>query len=207
VVEGPIGVGKTSLARRLGRSLGAELVLERADENPFLERFYRDPDGSAFPAQLHFLMQRAEQMRDLRQGDMFRPRIVSDFLFAKDRLFASLNLDDAEFDLYDRVFQALAVDAPRPDLAVYLQAPVEVLHKRIRTRAIDYEQTISAGYLARLCEAYVRFFYHYTEAPLLIVNTAGINPIDNDAEYDQLLERVCAVRSGRHYFNPAPMAL
>lgn len=207
VVEGPIGVGKSSLARRLADSFEAELLMERAEENPFIERFYRDPRGAAFPTQLHFLMQRAGQMRALRQGDMFAPRVVSDFLFDKDRLFAQLNLDDAEFGLYDQVYRSLSVDVPRPDLVVYLQAPVEVLRERIQHRGIDYEQRMDPDYLARLSEAYIRFFYHYDAAPLLIVNTTGINPVDNDAEYQQLLGQIREVRRGRHYFNPAPVAL
>jgi deoxyadenosine/deoxycytidine kinase len=207
VVEGPIGVGKSSLARRLAQSLDAELLLERADENPFLERFYRDPDAAAFPTQLFFLMQRAEQIRRLNQGDMFRPHVVSDFLFDKDRLFAGLNLDEPEFELYDRVYQTLSVTLPRPDLVIYLQAPVEVLQQRIRRRGIAYEQSIANEYLQRLADAYVRFFYHYTQSPLLIVNTTGINPVDNDGDYERLLEQALSIRSGRHYFNPAPMTL
>lgn len=207
VVEGPIGVGKTSLARRLAESLEAELLLEQAEENPFLARFYENPREAAFPTQLFFLMQRAEQMRRLRQGDMFRPRLVADFLFDKDRLFAELTLDEAEFELYDRVYRTLAVEIPRPDLVIYLQAPVDALKSRIRRRGIPWEQSIDADYLGRLSEAYIRFFYYYAEAPLLIVNTGEINPADNDRDYAMLLERVCEVRSGRHYFNPAPVAL
>ncbi len=207
VVEGPIGVGKSSLASRLAASLDAELLLERADENPFLERFYREPDAAAFPTQLFFLMQRAEQVRRLNQGDMFRPQVVSDFLFSKDRLFAELNLDDAEFDLYDRVYRTLAVTLPRPDLVIYLQAPVTALQRRIRRRGVAYEQGMAAEYLERLSDAYIRFFYHYADAPLLIVNTAGINPVESDDDYARLLEQVLSIRSGRHYFNPAPVAL
>lgn len=207
VVEGPIGVGKTSLSRRLADSFGAELLLEKAEENPFLERFYRQPRDAAFPAQLYFLLQRAEQLRALRQTDMFRPRLVSDFLFEKDRVFAELNLDADEMSLYERVYQELALSVPRPDLVVYLQAPVEVLQARIAKRGIDYEQGMDPGYLERLSEAYIRFFYHYDGAPLLIVNTSEINPVENDNEYDLLLERIREIRSGRHYFNPSPFAL
>lgn len=207
VVEGPIGVGKTSLARRLSQSLGAELLLEQAADNPFLARFYEDPRGAAFPTQLFFLLQRAEQMRGLGQGDMFRPCRVADFLFHKDRVFAELNLDEAEFELYDRVYRELAVQVPAPDLVIYLQAPVEVLRRRIARRGIPWEQNIAPGYLESLAEAYVRFFYHYDEAPLLIVNSADINPVASDADYALLLEQVRGVRSGRHYFNPAPIGL
>ena len=207
VVEGPIGVGKTSLARRLADSLGAELLLEQAADNPFLPRFYEDPRGAAFPTQLFFLLQRAEQMRGLGQADMFRPRRVADFLFHKDRVFAELNLDEAEFELYDRVYRELAVQVPAPDLVIYLQAPVEVLRRRIARRGIPWEQGIDPGYLETLADAYVRFFYHYDEAPLLIVNSADINPVASDADYALLLEQVRSVRSGRHYFNPAPIGL
>ncbi len=204
VVEGPIGVGKTSLARRLARSLGAELLLERAEENPFLERFYRDPRGAALPTQLHFLFQRARQLRALRQGDLFRRALVADFLLEKDRLFARLNLDEDELALYEQVYASLAPEAPPPDLVVYLQAPVEVLLERIRRRGIPWERAITAGYLERLSEAYLRFFHRYEEAPLLIVNAASLDYVHQEADYEALLQRILTVRSGRHYFNPLP---
>ncbi len=207
VVEGPIGVGKTSLARRLAESLGTELLLEEAEENPFLERFYQNPADAAFPTQMYFLMQRAEQLGSLRQDDLFAPTRVADFLFEKDRLFASLTLRDPEFALYDKIYAQLAPEVPPPDLVIYLQAPVDVLMERIRKRGIAHEQSISADYLRRLCDAYVNFFYHYEGAPLLIVNAAEIDLVGNDAEYRLLLERARNVRSGRHYFNPAPISL
>ncbi|MCC5857001.1 MAG: deoxynucleoside kinase [Ectothiorhodospiraceae bacterium] len=207
VVEGPIGVGKTSLARRLATSLGSGLLLEGADENPFLERFYQNPRDAAFPTQMYFLMQRAEQLRRLRQRDLFQESRVADFLFEKDRIFAELTLNEAEFDLYSRVFDQLAPELQPPDLVVYLQAPVDVLMERIRRRGIPHEQAISADYLQRLCDAYVAFFYHYDAAPLLIVNAAEIDLVDNDADYRQLLDRLADIRSGRHYFNPAPISL
>jgi deoxyguanosine kinase len=207
VVEGPIGVGKTSLARRLAKSFGAELMLEKADENPFLERFYQDPRAAALPAQLYFLFQRAEQLRSLRQVDMFQPRLVADYLFDKDRVFAELNLDEHEFALYDKVYRQLVVDVPTPDLVIYLQAPIDVLQKRIAQRGIRYEQTIADDYLARLSEAYIRFFYHYDRSPLLIVNTRDINPVDSEQDYQMLLERVRSITSGRHYFNPTPIGV
>lgn len=202
VVEGPIGVGKTSLARRLAASLGSELLLEEPGENPFLERFYRDPRNAALPTQLFFLFQRARQIQQLRQGDMFQPVRVADFLLEKDRLFAQLNLDDDELGLYDQVYRHLAIDAPVPDLVVYLQAPTEVLMRRISKRGIPYEQVIQRDYLARLVDGYARFFHHYDASPMLIVNAAGINPVDNDEDYAQLLKQVENTRSGRHYFNP-----
>src|SRR5579872_144863 len=165
VVEGPIGVGKTSLAVKLAETLGAELLLERAEENPFLERFYRDPKGAALPTQLSFLFQRARQLQQLRQGDIFQPMRVADFLLDKDPLFARLNLDDEELKLYEQVYQHLTLDAPRPDLVVYLQAPVEVLSRRILSRGIGYGRLIQEEYLARITEAYSSFFYHYDSSP------------------------------------------
>ncbi|HEX5515582.1 MAG TPA: deoxynucleoside kinase [Gammaproteobacteria bacterium] len=207
VIEGPIGVGKTSLARRLAKSLGAELLLEKAEDNPFLERFYQDPRAAALPAQLFFLLQRVEELRGLRQADLFQPRLVADYLFDKDRVFAELNLDEHEFALYDKVYQQLAPEVPVPDLVIYLQAPVDVLQRRIAQRGIGYEQSISADYLARLSEAYIRFFYHYDRSPLLIVNTRDINPVDSEQDYRMLLERIRTIGSGRHYFNPAPLGV
>src|SRR5215469_12538392 len=161
VVEGPIGVGKTSLAVKLAESFGAELMLERAEENPFLERFYRDPKGAALPTQLSFLFQRARQLQQLRQGDIFQPMRVADFLLDKDPLFARLNLDDEELKLYEQVYQHLTLDAPRPDLVVYLQAPVDVLSQRITHRGIGYERMIQQEYLERVTDAYARFFHLY----------------------------------------------
>jgi deoxyguanosine kinase len=207
VVEGPIGVGKTSLARRLAASLEYDLLLERAEENPFLERFYQHPREAAFPTQLFFLMQRAEQLRALRQGDMFQPRRVADFLFDKDRVFAELNLDEQEFALYAKVYRELALEVPQPDLVIYLQAPVEVLLRRIAQRGIAYEQGVAPRYLERLCESYIRFFYHYDRSPLLIVNSADINLVEHEQDYALLLERIQGIKSGRHYFNPAPIGL
>lgn len=205
VIEGPIGVGKTSLARRLAKSFNAELLLEKAEENPFLERFYHDPRAAALPAQLFFLLQRVEQLRGLRQGDLFQPRVVADYLFEKDRVFAELNLDAHEFALYDKVYQQMAPEVSTPDLVIYLQAPVDVLQRRIVQRGIGYEQVISADYLARLSEAYIRFFYHYDRSPLLIVNTRDINPVDSEEDYSMLLDRIRSISSGRHYFNPTPI--
>lgn len=207
MVEGPIGVGKTSLARRLADSLGSELLLEKAEENPFLERFYHDPRAAALPAQLFFLLQRAEELRGLRQADLFQPRLVADYLFEKDRVFAELNLDEPEFQLYDKVYQQLAPEVPTPDLVIYLQAPVDVLQRRIAQRGIVYEQRISADYLSRLSEAYIRFFYHYDHSPLLIINTSDINPVESERDYRMLLEQIQSIDSGRHYFNPAPLGV
>ena len=202
VVEGPIGVGKTSLARRLAKSFGSELVLEQGDENPFLERFYRNPRAAAFQTQLYFLFQRARQMQELRQADLFERVRVSDYLLDKDRLFARLTLDDEEFALYEQVYARLAIDAPVPDLVVYLQAPVDVLLERIARRGIQYEQAIERRYLERLVESYSRFFLEFDAAPVLIVNATEIDLVGSDRDYAGLLAEVTRGRKGRRYFNP-----
>ena len=207
VVEGPIGVGKTSLAKRLAESLTSELILERAEENPFLERFYRNRRYAALPTQLFFLLQRARQMEQLRQSDMFAPVRVADFLIEKDRLFAELNLDASELRLYEEVAATLDLEAPKPDLVIYLQAPAHVLMKRVAARGAPYEQFIDLDYLERLGEAYARFFYHYESAPLLIVNSASIDPIHRESDYQELLRTIARVKRGRHFFNPAAVAL
>jgi len=201
-IEGPIGVGKTSLARRLSDSLDSELLLEQPADNPFLERFYRNPRAAALPTQLFFLFQRVRQVEDLRQADIFSDVRVADFLIEKDRLFAQINLDRHELDLYDQVYDSVAVDPPVPDLVVYLQAPVDALLFRIAHRGIDYEQRIERHYLERLNEAYARFFHDYDASPLLIVNAATIDPIHNEQHYSVLLDEICRIRSGRHFFNP-----
>jgi deoxyguanosine kinase len=203
VVEGPIGVGKTSLAKRLAQSFASELILEQAEENPFLERFYRSRRHAALPTQLYFLLQRARQIEQMRQGDMFSPVRVADFLLQKDRLFAELNLDPSELSLYQQVADTLDLDPPTPDLVVYLQAPAQVLMKRVASRGIPYEQLIDQDYLERLGEAYARFFHDFDAAPLLIVNAASIDPIHREADYQELLQTILRVRHGRHFFNPA----
>ncbi len=205
VVEGPIGVGKTTLAKRLAKSLGSNMLLEAAEENPFLEKFYENPRSAALPTQLHFLMQRTRQLKMLKQDDMFNPVRVADFLIQKDRLFAEVTLDSDELDLYEQVYTNLTLDIRRPDLVVYLQAPVEVLLERINRRGIKHEKWVEAAYLERLCDAYIRFFYQYSDAPLLIVNATDIDFAHNDDEYELLLQQVLETRSGRHYFNPVAL--
>ena len=206
VVEGPIGVGKTSLARRLAQAFGSDLLLEQTEENPFLERFYRAGPSAALPTQLFFLFQRARQVEELRQDDMVSPVRVADFLLEKDRLFAELNLDREELSLYEQIYERLQVDAPKPDLVVYLQAPVDVLMRRIARRGLDYERYIEPAYLERLTEAYARFFHDYADAPLLIVNAASIDPVHNEEDFRLLCEQILRTSSGRHFFNPRPVA-
>ena len=202
VVEGPIGVGKTSLARRLCTSLSAEAVLEQAAENPFLERFYRNPRAGALPTQLYFQFQRAQQLSALKQEDLFTQVRVGDYLLDKDRLFARVTLDDAEYGLYEQVYTKLDIHPPKPDLVVYLQAPVDVLLERIAKRGINYEQHIERQYLERLNEAYARFFHEFEASPLLIVNAAAIDPINNQSDYDELLTAIKRMKRGRLYYNP-----
>jgi deoxyadenosine/deoxycytidine kinase len=202
VVEGPIGVGKTSLARRLCASLSAQPVLEQAAQNPFLERFYRNPRAGALPAQLHFLLQRAQQLAGLSQSDLFAPVRVADYLLEKDRLFARVTLDDAEFALYEQLYARLDIHPPKPDLVVYLQAPVDVLIERIARRGVEFEQHIERAYLERLNEAYARFFHEFEAAPLLIVNAASIDPITSQRDYEELLAAIKRMSRGRLYYNP-----
>ncbi len=202
VVEGPIGVGKTTLAKRLAETFDTDLMLELPAENPFLARFYQDRKNAALPTQLYFLFQRAKQMGALMQADMFRPVQVSDYLLQKDRLFAELNLDEDEFKLYQQVYNQLTIDSPVPDLVVYLQAPVETLMNRIIKRGIDYEKFIDDEYLTKISDAYIDFFYHYSDSPLLIVNTEDFDVESKPYDYQLLLEHICTLRSGRHYFNP-----
>lgn len=207
VVEGPIGVGKTSLARRLAETFGGELMLEDADANPFIERFYTEPRRAALPAQMFFLLQRAKQIQSLRQRRLFVPTTVSDFLLQKDPLFARINLDEDELKLYDMMYQSLSLDAPVPDLVIYLQAPVEVLMARVRKRATAYERYLDAAYLKRVSDAYAEYFYRYDESALLIVNASEIDLVNNPRDFQQLVDHIARIRSGRHYLNPMPIAL
>jgi deoxyguanosine kinase len=201
VAEGPIGSGKTSLAHVLAGHLGSDLLLERPDENPFLARFYEDMARYALPAQLNFLFQRVDQLRGLAQLDIFGRATVSDFLFDKDPLFARLNLSDDEYALYDTVYRHLKTQAPTPDLVVYLQAPVATLVERVHRRGVEYERTMPAQYLARVAEAYARFFYQYESAPVLIVNSERLNFVDDRGHFDLLLQRIASMRSQREFFN------
>lgn len=202
VVEGPIGVGKTSLARRLAEAFGGRALLERPEENPFLERFYQSRTHYALPTQLFFLFQRARQIEELKQADLFSSGYVADFLMEKDRLFARANLADDELRLYEQVYTQMSMDAPVPDLVIYLQAPVDVLLERVRRRGLPNETLIDRAYIQVLVDAYTQFFHHYNAAPLLVVNAAEINFVDRAADFKTLLDYIPRIRSGRHFFNP-----
>jgi deoxyadenosine/deoxycytidine kinase len=207
VIEGPIGVGKTSLANKLADEFDSELLLERAEENPFLANFYQNPRQYALSAQLHFLLQRAQQVQDFRQNDLFRGSYIADFMVDKDRLFAQMTLDKDELELYQQIYTHLTLDAPRPDLVIYLQAPLQTLRERITRRGIDYEQQIRDEYLLRLSESYTRFFYDYDDSALLTVNTQSVDLINNAEDYQAILEKINNIHSGRHYFNQSSFAL
>jgi len=202
VVEGPIGVGKTSLARRLGQHLGVDLMLEQPEANPFLERFYAEGGRNAFQTQLFFLFQRLEQMRELAQPGMFSKGVVSDFLFAKDALFAALTLSAEEYRLYTQIHAQIAPQVPEPDLVIWLQAAPSTLLARIRQRAIGMEQAISAHYLERLCDAYADHFQRYQRAPVLAVDTEYFNPAGRNADFDLLVKRLAAFKGPREVFDP-----
>ena len=203
VVEGPIGSGKTSLANRLAERLGATTLLEDPKANPFLPLFYRDMKRHALPTQLFFLFQRVQQLEGLRQPDFFAKPVVADFALAKDPLFARLTLDDAEYQLYSRIYEHVKPQAPVPDLVVYLQASTETLAARVRKRGNPIEGAIDEGYLRRLSEAYTRYFHEYDESPLLIVNSERLNFVDNAEHLDLLLARIDGMRGGREFFNRA----
>ena len=201
VVEGPIGAGKTSLARRLAPRFSADLLLEQPGENPFIARFYQDMARYALPAQLFFLFQRARMVEPLKQPDMFSRPTVADFLLEKDLLFARVTLSSDEFALYHKIYEALRPQAPAPDLVVYLQAQPAVLAERVRRRAAAFERGISEEYLALLAESYARFFYHYGAAPVLTVNSDNLNFVEREADFELLVSRIRGMRSRREFFS------
>ncbi len=201
VVEGPIGAGKTSLTTKIAASWGAQTLLEQPLDNPFLEKFYRDPTRHALATQMFFLFQRMNQLRDLTQADLFAGPVVSDFLLDKDPIFARLTLGDEELQLYRQLYEHLKPQAATPDLVIYLQAQPETLIERVKKRGIGMEAGMSETYLYRLCESYSRFFYHYDAAPLLIVNTEHLNPIERDEDFTLLMMRIANMRGKREFFN------
>ncbi len=201
VVEGPIGAGKTSLARMLAEKSGSTPLLEDPGANPFLPGFYQDNARYALPAQLFFLFQRMQQVRELNQTDLFRRATVADFILDKDPLFARLTLNDDELKLYQQIYTQLKPQAATPDLVIYLQASTATLIERVRRRAVSYERAISEDYLLRLAESYARFFYQYDAAPVLIVNSENLNFVDTPADFDLLLERIAAMRGAREFFS------
>ena len=203
VVEGPIGAGKTSLTHKLAERFNADTLLENANDNPFLPRFYQEPRRYALPTQLHFLFERSRQLRELTQGDLFRAGTVSDFLIDKDMLFARLNLDDDEFELYQKVYADLAPQTAVPDLVIYLQAPIEALQERVNRRGIEFERGMDGDYLQRLANSYSEFFHRYDAAPLLIVNTSNLNFVESADDFELLLERMSKMRGPREFFSRA----
>ena len=203
VVEGPIGCGKTTLATRLAERIGGKVLLEDPKANPFLGQFYRDMRRYALPTQLFFLFQRVQQLEGLKQPDLFAKPIVADFTLAKDPLFARLTLDDAEYQLYSKIYDHVRPQAPVPDLVVYLQASVDTLVQRVKKRGNPIEQGIDDDYLRRLSDAYTRYFHAYSESPLLIVNSERLNFVDDREHFDLLIARMEAMRGGREFFNRA----
>ncbi len=201
VIEGPIGVGKTSLARLMASSNNSQAVLEQPHENPFLERFYKDSSRYALPTQIFFLFQRINQLRDLTQTDLFSGQVISDFLIDKDPIFAALTLDDDELNLYKQLYDHFSQTKPKPDLVIYLQASPPTLAERIKRRGVPSESGISDMYLEKLCESYSRFFYNYENSPLLIVNAEFLNPIEKSKDFDLLLKKISNMKGKREYFN------
>lgn len=204
-IEGPIGIGKTTLAKRLADSFNYETLLEEAETNPFLESFYQDRRSNALPTQLYFLFQRMRKLQDLRQGDIFQQVRISDFLIEKDPLFARITLDNDEYRLYQTVYDNIIEDLPKPDLVIYLQAPTETLYERVQRRGNIIERPIEQSYLQQLNDAYTQFFYHYDDSPLLIVNTSEINLADGGLDYHNLVKYILQTKTGRHYYNPQPI--
>jgi len=204
VVEGPIGVGKTTLVKFLAETIDANMVLERAGENPFLEKFYQDKSKFAFQTQIFYLLTRYQQQQEIRQADLFRQNIICDYLFAKDRIFAYLNLSEDELILYEWIYQLLDQKVVKPDLVIYLQAPVAVLSKRIRKRALWYEKNIEEQYLQDVSKAYNNYFFHYKDTPLLVVNTSSIDFVKREADLKNIMREIQNTDRGIRYLTIAP---
>jgi deoxyadenosine/deoxycytidine kinase len=201
-IEGPIGVGKSSLAKILAQKYASRLVKEDVAGNPFLERFYENPRKFAFQTQLFFLLSRYRQQRELAQGDLFEAGLVCDYILAKDKIFALINLEDDEISLYESIYKLLVSTLPKPDLVIYLQARPEVLLSRVRKRGIVYERNISLDYLRTLSDAYNEYFFHYNETPLLVVNTSEIDFVESPRDLEHLVREVKSVKRGTQHYIP-----
>lgn len=203
VIEGPIGVGKTTLAKRMANVFNYQTLLENSDDNPFLDDFYKNRQSNALSTQLHFLFQRAKQLEYLTKTDLFEPVHIADFMIEKDRMFAETLLDKEEYLLYDQVYSSLRITTPKPDLVIYLQASTHTLLQRVQQRGIRSEQYINAEYLERINETYSRFFHFYDESPLLIINAEQIDIVNDDNAFNSLINYILSIQNGRHYFNPS----
>ena len=201
-IEGPIGVGKTSLAQLLSKELGSRLVLEDFEDNPFLPDFYNDPERFGFQTQLFFLLQRYRQQQDLRQVDMFQKLLITDYMFVKDRLFASLNLGDKEMQLYDTVASLLERNIIRPDIVIYLQADTDVLMKNIEKRGRNMEKNVTWEYIDALNQVYTEYFFRYQDTPLVIINTNNIDFVENENDLKEVIDYIRQPVSGTKFFNP-----
>lgn len=201
-IEGPIGVGKSSLVELLAKELGGRTLLEAVDDNPFLPRFYSDIKKYAFQTQLFFLLSRYQQQKEMFQQDLFKTSVVADYLFAKDRIFAYLNLDENELCLYEQVYRLLDTRIPKPDLVIYLQASTGVLLERIAGRGIDYEKHVREDYLEKLVDAYNRYFFYYSDTPLLVVNTTDIDFVNNPADLASLVKEIRSIKGGSQHYIP-----
>lgn len=202
-IEGPIGVGKTTLAKRMAAVFNYQTLLENSDANPFLDDFYKNRQNNALATQLFFLFQRARQLENLNQTDLFEPVHIADFMIEKDRMFAETLLSKDEFDIYSQVFDKLRIDAPKPDLVIYLQASAHTLLQRVQQRGMRSEQFINADYIEQINEAYRRFFHFYDDAPLLIINAEQIDIVNDDQAFNSLINYMLSIQNGRHYFNPS----
>ena len=201
VVEGPVGSGKTSLAKRISEHVNGKLILEEPERNPFLENFYKDPRSNALPTELSFLFQRSKLLENINQEELFSNTNVTDFLFDKDQIFIEMNLTQEEIELFNKVKDSLSVKPPEPDLVIYLQAPVDVLMTRINMRSPSIDTLIDKAYLEKLADAYANFFYYYDSSPLLVVNAESIDPIHNDDHFQMLFTELVSVKYGKHFFN------